>query len=158
MLPRTCECGLVLMLPPFQRRISGRGQKPGALHKHHHLQVTTGPTSHLPPNSETSESIFALVSSESGQCAVLVCKVLRKRCCCARVPRNTLARRSVGRCFLELRKSRAKPVGLRFLRLRERTKAVGPSVLKTKKTHESGRSVFLKTRPVPVNVYLLSGQ
>ena len=66
--------------------------------------------------------------------------------------KNTPAQRSVGRCFLNLGKPRAKPVGLCFLKLRKCTKAVGPCFLKMKKTHESGRSVFLKMRPVRATV------
>ena len=38
----------------------------------------------------------------------------------------TSARGSVGRRFLILRNPRAKPVGLRFKKIRKRTKAVGP--------------------------------
>ena len=52
------------------------------------------------------------------------------------------ARGSVGRRFLILRKPRAKPAGLRFSKIRKRTKAVGPRFLKNKKTHESGWSPF----------------
>jgi hypothetical protein len=45
--------------------------------------------------------------------------------------KNTLARGSVGLCFLKIRKLRENPVGLVFLRLRKRTKAVGPRFLKS---------------------------
>ena len=64
--------------------------------------------------------------------------------------KNTQARESVGRCFLNSRKVRAKPVGLRFLRLRKCTKAVGPRFIKIKKRHESGQSKSV--RPVRANV------
>ena len=39
---------------------------------------------------------------------------------------NAPARVSIGRCFLNLRNSRAKPVGLRFLSLRKRTSGRSP--------------------------------
>jgi len=42
---------------------------------------------------------------------------------------NAPARVSIGRCFLNLRNSRAKPVGLRLLSLRKRTKVVDPHFL-----------------------------
>ena len=66
--------------------------------------------------------------------------------------KNIYARGPVGRCFLNLRTPRAKPVGLRFLKLRKHTKAVGPRLLKIKGTHESGRSVLFNMSPVRVNV------
>ena len=66
--------------------------------------------------------------------------------------KNTPARGSVGRCFLNLRNPRATPVGLRFLESRKCTKTVGPLFLKIKRTHESGWSGFLKMRPVRVTV------
>ena len=69
--------------------------------------------------------------------------------------KNTPARGSVGRCFLDLRKPRAKTVGLRSLKLRKCTRAVGSRLKTNKKTHESGesgRSFSLKMRPVRVNV------
>jgi len=65
---------------------------------------------------------------------------------------NTPARGSVGRCFLNLRKPRAKPISLHFLKLRKSTKAVGPRFLRVEKTHENGQLVFLEMMPVPVNV------
>ena len=65
--------------------------------------------------------------------------------------KNTPARGSVGRFFLDLRKPRAKPVGLRFLKLRKRSKEVGPRFLKIKTTLESGGSVSLKIWPARVN-------
>ena len=54
---------------------------------------------------------------------------------------------------LKLRTPQAKPAGLRFLKSRKRTKAVGPRGLKVEKTHESGRSLVLRTRPVRANVF-----
>ena len=72
--------------------------------------------------------------------------------------KNTPVRRSVGRCFPLQRKPRAKLVGLRFLELRKCTKAFGPRVLEIKKTHESGQSVFLKIRPVEVDIVMISSR
>ena len=57
--------------------------------------------------------------------------------------KNTSARGSVGRCFLNFLKMRAKLVGLRFLELQKRAKAVGPRFIEIKNARK--RSVgFLK--------------
>ena len=63
----------------------------------------------------------------------------------------TSAEGLVGRFFLDLRKPRAKPVGLRFL-IRKTHESGALRFLKIKKMHESGRSVFLNMRPVRVDV------
>ena len=60
---------------------------------------------------------------------------------------------SIGRYFLNLRKSRAKPVVFRFLTLRKRTKAVHHLLVKFKETHESGQSLSLNMRPVREDLF-----
>ena len=69
--------------------------------------------------------------------------------------KKSAARGSVGRCFPNLRKPRAKAADARSVGLRKRPKVVGARFLKFKSTHESGRSIFLEIRPVRVDVHVL---